>query len=90
MTNTDINMKRQLTALGLCAGLLLTLAGCSQTEFDQAQAQCIEAAATQLPKVAQEVDTSQVETFDLTEALTVITENPLPAREGAGTLYSTT
>lgn len=79
------------TVAVICASSLLLLAGCAGAS-DEAKAHngCVEDAKQQLPSGAERVDTSKLETSNMTQAMREAIDNPLPPDPEDGVLWSTT
>lgn len=81
--------KRFAIASALVAALALT--GCApQSDLQKAHEGCVQDAISQLPEGVSEVNTSKMETANMSEAMRELIENPLPPDPEDGVMYSTT
>lgn len=81
-------MKKALASAAIASALLLT--GCAGGG-DRATARegCIEDARSQLPSNVEEVNTSKLETTNMSDAFKELADNPLPDDPDADVLWTT-
>lgn len=81
-------MNKGVVPLALCA--VMFLAGCT-AQSDEAVAHngCIESATDQLPPNATDINTSQLETTNVSEAMREVAENPLEPDPDDPVMYAT-